>query len=801
MLPVAHFLLTTAGREASTAQKMEEALLEEAVDDVESGDLNLPVAGSESEKSTLNHYEKRKSDFIQLDDNPASKKAKTSGVEVEFIFEGDADSLPSDEDAPISDDNVSFDGDEDERNEEEVNDDPENSGVPAADANPQKQEPSPKSATSPSKEKTQGAENESQPSTSDDLGRQKRMRKKKNFGDDMIQELLDEDIDSVPAIKVEPALEDGEHTAKKRVRNKKADQTGQKDDDDPTSLMDDIDEEYIMGTLQHDDFDVDDDDSSLDPTFSVKQEKVDSAEDDDDITFEPISKPKRGGKGANKDSLWTPPGMKTKRRKKARGGKTVCDECGHKALCNSALQKHIMRKHTGEKPLACDLCSYRCIDLTVLRKHRANVHKEQPQECPLCGYKTNFNAVLRIHMNREHPGETPFHCDLCPYKCDMHNTLLKHARTHDDVKPYKCCHCSFRTAHPNSLDNHIRLHTGEKPFKCKYCDYRAAHPTTLYRHTRVHTGEKPYKCELCPYTTSQSWGLSRHYWRHHSDEKPYHCDLCEYKTSTNIGLQDHIRTHTGEKPFLCPHCTYRTTSANNLRSHVKVHSGEKPFVCNECGYRAMRKFTIKKHMITHANSENREHRCPYCPVKAKNLTDLREHKRKFHSGEKRYECGLCPYKTTKNIRLQRHVLKQHSDSNGFVCNECGYKAKRVHAIKNHMKLHDKSYLPEYQQGVVTIVGEGLDFVGNESDGDSEQHYYGDPLMFDNEVSDEIIIKGVGEEEEEEVYIDEGEEVMEIADDNINAEEIEEYVVDEDEAIIAEEDDGTVLLVGNPTDSS
>ncbi|CAB0004259.1 unnamed protein product, partial [Nesidiocoris tenuis] len=82
--------------------------------------------------------------------------------------------------------------------------------------------------------------------------------------------------------------------------------------------MDDIDEEYIMGTLQHDDFDVDDDDSSLDPTFSVKQEKVDSAEDDDDITFEPISKPKRGGKGANKDSLWTPPGMKTKRRKKAR---------------------------------------------------------------------------------------------------------------------------------------------------------------------------------------------------------------------------------------------------------------------------------------------------------------------------------------------------------------------------------------------------------------------------------------------------------------------------------------------------
>ncbi|CAB0004260.1 unnamed protein product [Nesidiocoris tenuis] len=49
--------------------QMEEALLEEAVDDVESGDLNLPVAGSESEKSTLNQYEKRKSDFFQLDEN------------------------------------------------------------------------------------------------------------------------------------------------------------------------------------------------------------------------------------------------------------------------------------------------------------------------------------------------------------------------------------------------------------------------------------------------------------------------------------------------------------------------------------------------------------------------------------------------------------------------------------------------------------------------------------------------------------------------------------------------------------
>lgn len=138
-------------------------------------------------------------------------------------------------------------------------------------------------------------------------------------------------------------------------------------------------------------------------------------------------------------------------------GKHQCPHCEYKATQKNSLKRHIIARHTNEKP----------------------------HQCPHCDYKSAHPYNVKAHIMYRHTRDKPFQCPHCEYKAILNHNLKTHIfNRHSGEKPHQCPHCDYKAAQLGNVKSHIKYrHTFDKPYHCPHCHYKAASLSRLKRHT------------------------------------------------------------------------------------------------------------------------------------------------------------------------------------------------------------------------------------------------------------------------------------------------------------------------------
>ncbi|BES87275.1 ZnF_C2H2 [Nesidiocoris tenuis] len=192
------------------------------------------------------------------------------------------------------------------------------------------------------------------------------------------------------------------------------------------------------------------------------------------------------------------------------------------------LLEHV-KKHTGERIIACHVCGNTFANTTKFSDHFVR-QKNSIDESFKCAYCFTYLPNERIYRD--------------------------HMRQH--VHHHKCCYCDLTCVSASVLVQHIRYrHLPYRPFQCSFCKHACKSNLDLKDHLLSHSKDvSHYSCSVedCDFKCKRHSVLIRHIYKVHGDgtikdAALYVCHLCDKKFTTGARLTRHLsRVHEIRKP-------------------------------------------------------------------------------------------------------------------------------------------------------------------------------------------------------------------------------------------------------------
>ncbi|XP_058170348.1 zinc finger protein 184-like [Anopheles ziemanni] len=256
-------------------------------------------------------------------------------------------------------------------------------------------------------------------------------------------------------------------------------------------------------------------------------------------------------------------------------------------------------------------------------------------------------------------------------------------KPHQKKAKARCNQNNATAKHTNSEESDT-LTTKIDLYRCQLCDgptYTC--PTELSDHLKAEHTDQIRSCGQCPKVFMSEQAFQHHQYCH-ATGRSHFCIFCDKGFQKQNLLESHIRTHTKRGDFLCSLCGKEFTNNTNLRQHTKImHSGEKPWACTLCPSRFTTKGSLKMHQYTH--TKVKKFSCETCGTQFTKHSSLVKH-RLIHTGERPFGCEVCKMRFLSNYMLKRHMLT-HTGEKPFKCTYCERSFAQSNDMVKHIRTH------------------------------------------------------------------------------------------------------------------